>query len=471
MTQRVAIAALALLVAGCAGRTPAPVEPARDLSAEDLMLLNRVTWGANASSAREMAATSTQRWLERQLRPSPVDDLPPEAKAQVAAMTITQKPMRELAADDAARRREFRRMSDPEKAKEAKQALQQELTKLAREAMTRAMLRAVYSPWQLREQMTWFWMNHFSVFAAKAEIRVYLADYEEKAIRPRALGRFRDLLEASARHPAMMRYLDNAQNRAGYLNENYARELMELHTLGVDGGYTQKDVQELARVLTGFGLFAFSHAWHDDAPKTLLGEPIRARGERELDEALDRLARHPSTARFVSRKLAVFFVDDEPPPALVERMAAEWARTDGEIGKVLQVVFVSPEFKESLGKKFKDPVHYVYSAVRIAHDGRPMPETVRMLGWLGRLGEPLYLRQTPDGYPLAKSDWSSAGQMAVRFEVARAIGYSAPADMATATPGALPVAFGEATRAMLEKANSNREKNFLLLASPEFMLR
>ena len=227
-------------------------------------------------------------------------------------------------------------MSDPAKAKEAQQALQQDLNKLSREAMTRSVLRAVYSPWQLREQMTWFWMNHFSVFAGKAEIRVYLADYEEKAIRPNALGRFRDLLEASARHPAMLRYLDNAQNRAGYLNENYARELMELHTLGVDGGYTQKDVQELARVLTGFGLFAFSRAWHDDGPKTLLGQPIRARGERELDEALDRLARHPSTARFVSRKLAVFFVADEPPAALVERMAAEWARTDGDIAAVLR---------------------------------------------------------------------------------------------------------------------------------------
>jgi uncharacterized protein (DUF1800 family) len=470
MTQRVAIAALALLLAACAA--PRTREPARELGAEDLMLLNRVTWGANASSARDMAAaTSTERWLARQLRPPKGDGLPPEAKAQVAAMTITQKPMRELASEAAARRREFRRMSDPAKAKEAQQALQQDLNKLAREAMTRSMLRAAYSPWQLREQMTWFWMNHFSVFAAKAEIRVYLGDYEEQAIRPHALGRFRDLLEASARHPAMLRYLDNAQNRAGYLNENYARELMELHTLGVDGGYTQKDVQELARVLTGFGLFAFSHAWHDDAPKTLLGEPIRARGERELDEALDRLARHPSTARFVSRKLAVFLVADEPSAALVEAMAAEWARTDGEIAAVLRLALGSAEFRSSLNKKFKDPVHYVYSALRIAYDGQPLPEPARVLGWLGRLGEPLYLRQTPDGYPLARGDWSSAGQMAARFEVARAIGYGAPATMATAAPAALPVAFGEATRATLEKASSTQERNFLLLASPEFMLR
>jgi uncharacterized protein (DUF1800 family) len=466
--RALALAGATLLLASCASRGPEPSEPARDLSAEELMLLNRVTWGANASSARQMAATSTERWLERQLRPPKGDDLPAEAKATVAAMTITQRPMRELATEQAGRRREFRRMSDPAKAKEAQQALQQDLNKLARETMTRSVLRAVYSPWQLREQMTWFWMNHFSVFAGKAEMRVYLADYEEKAIRPYALGRFRDLLGATARHPAMLRYLDNAQNRAGYLNENYARELMELHTLGVDGGYTQKDVQELARVLTGFGLFAFSHAWHDDAPKTLLGEPIRARGERELDEALDRLARHPSTARFVSRKLAVFFVDDEPPAALVERMATEWAKTDGDIAAVLRLAFGSPEFRSSLNKKFKDPAHYVYSAARIAYDDRPMPEPGRVLFWLGRLGEPLYLRQTPDGYPLARGDWSSAGQMAVRFEVARAIGYVAPADLG---PGTMRVSLGEPTRAALEKASSAQERNFLFLASPEFMQR
>src|SRR6185503_13848850 len=337
------------------------------------------------------------RWLERQLRPPQGDDMPAEAKALVAAMTITQRPMRELATEQAGKRREFRRMSDPAKAKEAQQALQQELNRLAREAMTRSVLRAVYSPWQLREQMTWFWMNHFSVFAGKAETRVYLADYEEKAIRPNSLGRFRDLLGATARHPAMLRYLDNAQNRAGHINENYARE---------------------------------------------------------LDEALDRLARHPSTARFVSRKLAVFFVADEPPAALIERMAGEWARTDGDIAALLRIVFASDEFRSSLNQKFKDPVHYVYSAVRIAYDGRPMPEPGRVLLWLGRLGEPLYLRQTPDGYPLARGDWSSAGQMAARFEVARAIGYAAPALEA----GAMRVSLGEPTRAALEKASSAQER-------------
>src|SRR5262245_5517601 len=351
--RRTSLLALTLLLAACAGLEK---RDSRVLGSDELALLNRVTWGANATSARDMAATSTERWLARQLKPPKDDGLPAEMKAQVAAMKISQRSARELGEEAATQRQAFRR-SDEMRRKEAQQAYQQELTRLAREAMTRSVLRSVYSPWQLREQMSWFWMNHFNVFAPKAEVRAYLADYEEKAIRPNALGRFRDLLGATAHHPAMLRYLDNAQNRAGHLNENYARELMELHTLGVDGGYTQHDVQELARVLTGHGLFRYSQAWHDDAPKTLLGAPIRARGERELDEALDRLARHPSTARFVSRKLAVFFVADEPPPALVERMSAEWARTDGDIAAVLRTMFASEEFRGSLNAKFKDPVH------------------------------------------------------------------------------------------------------------------
>src|SRR5439155_12003753 len=220
----------------------------------DFLLLNRVTWGANPSSAREFAGVGPARYLEAQLQPAQEAALPPEVQAQVDAMTITQRPVDELAKEMESRRKGLDLLRNDEEKKAAQQAYQQELTRLGREAMTRSLLRALYSPWQLREQMTWFWMNHFNVFAGKAEVRAYLGDYEEKAIRPYALGRFRELLGAVAHHPAMLRYLDNAQNGAGRLNENYARELMELHTLGVDGGYTQKDVQELARVLTGHAL-------------------------------------------------------------------------------------------------------------------------------------------------------------------------------------------------------------------------
>src|SRR2546422_934335 len=326
---------LLLLVASCAGGPGGAPEPGS--RGDDLLLLNRVTWGANPSSARELARMGPERYLEAQLRPAQEAALPPEVQAQVDAMTITQRPVDELAKEMESRRKGLDLLRNDDEKKAAQQAYQQELTRLGREAAARMLLRALYSPWQLREQMTWFWMNHFNVFQYKANLRVLVADYEERAIRPHALGRFRELLGATARHPAMLIYLDNAQNAANRINENYARELMELHTLGVDGGYTQRDVQELARILTGFSVNfdrempKFIPGRHDYGDKLLLGRTIRGRGAAEVDEALDLLARHPATARFICRKLALFFVSDDPSEALVEQMATrfEIARTLG----------------------------------------------------------------------------------------------------------------------------------------------
>ena len=471
-----------LLLAGCATQPPAPLSP------QQVLFVDRVTWGINAATVREAARLGPEAWLARQLGPPAADDLPPKAAEQVAAMTITQRPVLALAAELGERRRGFLAMGDAAEKKKAQQDFQQELTRLGREAAARSALRALYSPWQLREHMTWFWMNHFNVFMFKAEVRATVGDYEEAAIRPNALGSFRSLLGAAAKHPAMLRYLDNAQNAAGKLNENFARELMELHTLGADGGYTQQDVQELARVLTGFGivtresfgmgraysaqylrdgLFEFNPKRHDYGPKTLLGAPIRARGAAELDEALDLLARHPSTARFVSRKLALFFVSDEPSQQLVEAMAKSWSQTDGDIPAVLRTLLGSEEFRQSLGKKFKDPVHYVFSAVRLASDGETVPDTNRILGALGRMGQPLYARPTPDGYPMTRAAWSSAGQMATRFEIARAMAYAGPWRIDPAMEKAL----APATQKALEAAATPQERKLLYLSSPEFMHR
>jgi len=317
-------------------------------------------------------------------------------------------------------------------------------------------------------------MNHFSVFQFKGPLRALVADYEERAIRPRALGRFRELAGATARHPAMLIYLDNARNSAGRLNENYARELMELHTLGVDGGYTQSDVEALARILTGWSLdlaggelSRFYPRRHDFGDKVLLGRTIRGRGAAELDEALDILARHPSTARFVSRKLATFLVADEPPAALVERMAQTFSASDGDIAQVLRTLFVSPEFRASLGGKFKDPQHYALSALRLVLDQRPLPDAQPVIGALARMGEPLYARATPDGYPLTRTDWASPGQLATRFEIARGIAYR----VSVRIPMELVASVGDATRETLAKAASPQEWNLLLLSSPEFMQR
>src|SRR5262245_15056008 len=482
---------MAVLLAACAGAPPVVPPPARQLpsytAAEQLLLLDRLTWGANAAAAREMERLGAAQWIERQLKAPATDDLPPEAAELVASLNISRRTALELAGELARKQSGYMGMDNAMQKTMEQDAYYGELQRYARESAVRSLLRAVYSPWQLREQMTWFWVNHFSVSAASGEVGATVGDYEQNAVRPHVLGRFRDLLGAVAKHPAMLRYLENAENAFGHLNENYARELMELHTLGVDGGYTQKDVQELARLLTGFGvsardpsrwslrspryvregMFEFNPKRHDYGDKVLLGKPIRASGVGELDEALDRLASHPSTARSLSRKLAVFLVADEPPAALVERMAAVWMKTDGNIAEVVREAVYSEELKASLHSKFKDPVQYVYSALRLADDGQSMQNPWQALQWLRRMGQSTYARVSPDGYPLTRDAWAGAGQLTARFEVARAIAYEANARV----DGSMSAPLGAATRKPLDSAASPEERTLLLLASPEFMRR
>src|SRR3954462_1906839 len=430
--------AAVFFLAGCASAPPSapprpalvPIEWREDSRALQIAVLNRVSWGANRTTFDQIAAVGSARWLARQLEPAPAA-LPAEAQAAIDAMTLSRRPIEDIASELERQRRAFQTLPEGEK-KADRQAYQQELGRLGREAQARTLLRAIYAPNQLQEHMTWFWMNHFNVYQFKGPLRALIGDYEERAIRPHALGRFRDLLDATARHPAMLIYLDNARNSAGRINENYARELMELHTLGVGGGYSQRDVQELARVLTGFGVdpqsasFHFYPRRHDPGTKALLGTTIRNGGAGELDQALDLLARHPATARFIRRKLAVFFVADEPPPALVERMTQTFGATDGDIAQVLRTLFVSPEFRASLGAKFKDPMHYTISALPLVLASRPLPAAQPVIGALARMGQPLFARPTPDGYPLTRTDWASAGQLTARFEIARGIAYRVP---------------------------------------------
>jgi len=236
------------------------------------------------------------------------------------------------------------------------------------------------------------------------------------------------------------------------------------------------------------GLFEFHPNRHDYGPKTFLGQPIQARGLAETDEALDRLARAPATARFISRKLAVYFVADEPPPALVDRMAATFTRSDGDIAATLQTLFESREFAASLGRKFRDPVHYVVAGVRLAYDERVVLNTTPMIGWINRMGETLYAHETPDGYPLNEAAWASAGQMNTRFEIARAIGTGGAVLFRTDDKAPLekppfpPLAESRAVHALqpglsadtqqaLAQAKNPPEWNTFLLASPELMRR
>lgn len=468
--------------------------------------VDRITWGASDSQVQRARRVGWDAFLNQQLAAAggPMSE---QLQARIALMTISSEPLDSLLLRLEDRRKAADATLEDEQKKAAQQAYQQELNRLAREAMSRHVLRAVYSPNQVLEQMTWFWANHFSVHQNKHNLRAMLGDYEG-TLRSHALGPFRALLGAVSRHPAMLRYLDNEQNAVGHLNENYARELMELHTLGVDGGYTQADVQELARVLTGVGvslsgapttarrelqafivrsgLFEFNPNRHDFGAKELLGRPIRARGLAELDEALDRLASHPSTARLICRKLALFWMSDAPPQAVTDAMGRTFLQTGGHIAQVLRTLFTQPDFWGA--RKFKDPMRYIISAVRAAYDQRAILNANPIVGWLGRMGEQPYGRQTPDGYPLESAAWSSAGQMTTRFEIARAIGSGRaglfradepgatdqPAFPQLATPlyyGWRAATLGASTRAALAQATSPQEWNTFLLSSPEFMQR
>lgn len=409
------------------------------------LLLNRLTWGENASSMAAMQSLGMDKYLYQQLLAKNAQ-LPEPVQKQIDAMTISQKPFGTLMQELDQQRRAAAEMKGTDDS--LRKAYQQELTRLAREAASRSVLRATYSSNQLLEQMNWFWMNHFNVSNRKENLRAMLGDFEESAIRPQALGNFRALLRATVFHPAMLRYLDNEHNAANKINENYARELMELHTMGVGSGYTQADVQELARVLTGvginlrpaqtpakleqqpnfvrIGLTEFNPRRHDFGDKTILGVTIKGRGIAEVEQVIDLLSRQPATAKFISRKLAMYFVSDEPSQALIDSMAATFLRSDGDIPSVLQTMFYAPEFIASLGKKFKDPVHYVIASVRLAYDGSPIANTAPILNWINTLGQQANGHQTPDGYPLHEMAWSSAAQMAARFDIARAIARGTP---------------------------------------------
>lgn len=500
------------LLAGCAatGDRAAGTPGAASITAAQLpAAVNRVSWGINQRTWQQAQTMGYDAWLEHQLRPAPAV-LPAAAQAQIEGLTITTTPLPQLVAELEQQRKDADKITDDDEQKTAKKAYQQAMNNVAREAATRSLLRDLYSPNQLQEQMTWFWMNHFNIYAGKSYLRALVGDYEETAIRPHALGKFRDLLGATLRHPAMLRYLDNEQNAANRINENYARELMELHTLGVDGGYSQRDVQELARILTGVGvnltgneprvkkelqsqyvrsgLFEFNPNRHDYGNKQFLGQPVKGRGLAEVDEALDRLSRSPATARFISHKLAVYFVADEPPPALVTRMAAVFQSSDGDIAAVLRAMLTSTEFGQSLGKKFKDPIHYVVSALRLTYEEKVVLNTGPMAVWINRMAQPLYGRQTPDGYALTQPGWASPGQMTTRFEIAKAIGSGnaglfktegpQPQERAAFPQLASPFYYqqlqptlGPKTRQALEQAASPQEWNTLLLSSPELMHR
>jgi uncharacterized protein (DUF1800 family) len=470
--------------------------PARaaDYDARIIHVLNRLAFGPTLDDFNYVKTIGVERYIAEQLDPAAIEE--PIALRFALAELDTR------GLDAAALRQLYGPLRTVDGVRPTLAEIRSQQVRAARvvrQAEAARVLEAVLSRRQLQQVMVNFWFNHFNIFAGDGLDRIWIGNYEDEAIRPYALGRFRDLLFAVAKHPAMLVYLDNTQNVARGLNENYAREVMELHTLGVDGGYTQNDVTTLARVFTGWrvnppnsvefpGVAAvFEGADHDYGPKVFLGRRLLAQGRAEGEEALDMLARSPATARHISYELAQYFVADTPPPALVERLAVRFLATGGDIRMVLATLFASSEFWDSAGLKYKTPYEYAISAVRAA--GIPVNNVRPLLGWMGRLGMPLYGCQTPDGYQDTEAAWLSpeATMQRINFAVALARGFlplgAEPETAGTGRqhdrpdpvdPGRLDEIFGAtlspSTRAVVAAAPPVL-RAALILGSPDFMHR
>jgi len=369
---------------------------------------------------------------------------------------------------------------------------------------TAAILRAVYSQRQLYELIVDFWSNHFNIYIAKGNGFVLKPTDDREVIRKHALGKFRDLLGASAHSPAMLFYLDNQANRKGKPDENYARELLELHTLGVDGGYSEKDVVELARALTGWsisgidsdqpGEFQFRAQQHDDSEKNVMGMKLPAKGgQKDVETILDMLADHPNTMKYVCGKIAKRFISDSPPASVVQKGVAAWVASKGDLKTVFGAILHSDEFKQSAGQKLKRPFEFIAGACRSlgadVNVGRPMLEYFR------HMGQPLFFWQPPNGYPDVKGAWFESSSLLARwnFGLQLATG-SLPGNTIDITKLALPTGAGRisgdlidtlslrllgsplpaATQTTLQPFVNDKQVNILialLLASPLYQVR
>lgn len=493
--RRFVLGSGATLVAGLllARRAPAASEAA-PLSAEERALhaLNRLGYGPTPQDRSAIAEQGAQAWLDRFLAEQLQSErlaLPTPLAERLSSLEV----LRLSPVEAIHRHREVQQLARRLRADAEGQAVPDELRAarerqraLQQQAGAARLLRAQQSPAQLSEVLTEFWFNHFNVYAGKAPVGLLVADYEQHAIRPHVLGRFRDMLGATARHPAMLIYLDNAQSTGGDrqgrggLNENYARELMELHTLGVDGGYSQQDVTELARMLTGWGLdgraiaaggpgagFRFEPRRHDTGVKTWLGHRVAPNGQAEGELALDVLARHPATARHLAYKFAQAFVADAPPPALVRRLAESFQTSDGDLHALTRTLLRSDEFwsREAYQAKFKTPYQYLLSSLR-ALDLAPA-EAQPLLTALAQAGQPLYGAATPDGYKSTAQAWRSPEALTQRVQLAATLGARSgvSAQQLGDTLGGLVTASTRRTLA----AEPAPQQLALLLASPDFM--
>jgi uncharacterized protein (DUF1800 family) len=435
-----------LIVAGVSPMVATPasaLDPdtarARALTPRDSALhaLNRLAYGPRPGEVERVAALGVMQWIDRQLAPDALDDrLLAEREEEFRLLRYDSGDLARLYATTKQQRRERKReVMEPD-------ALQMQGRSLGREFEQLAVVRAALSERQLYEVVVDFWTNHFNVFFGKGANRAFTPSYIEAAIRPHALGKFEDLLITTAKSPAMLFYLDNWQSvspssppgpgvrRPKGINENYARELLELHTLGVDGGYTQQDVIAVARILTGWSIrrprqgggFEF-HDWaHDRGEKQVLG--VRFQAGHGMDEGirlLTLLANHPATMHHVSRRLCQRLVSDDPPDGCVDDAVAAWKRSRGDMREVARAILHGPDFwaPENVRAKVKTPLEFVVSALR-AVGGDP-DTTPRLAQVVARLGQPLYRHAAPDGYPEREDAWVNSGALLDRMNTGVAL--------------------------------------------------
>ena len=429
-----ALAAVAAGIIAIRADGLAQQSPARELSTDEQIahVLSRLAFGARPGDAERMKQMGVDRWIAEQLTPERIADKGVEAAlwpivswsrgpmsidAQMAMAGPTQAPITSI-------------VENPRGG--TMSVTVNYVPPVDEHFYAGKIIRAEMSERQLAEVMADFWENHFSVYRDKMPQFDALMVLSRDAIRPRALGKFRDLLGAVTHTPAMQYYLDNSSSTVAGLNENYARELLELHTLGVDGGFTERDVGEVARALTGWGyapvfarngyparLFAFTSADHDTAEKTILGRRLPSgRGIPDGEEVLDMLAAHPSTARFIATKLARHFVSDSPPPSLVDRAAARFTATQGDIAEVVRAIVTSPEFfsRAAFRAKVKTPFEFVVSARRAY--GMPVDTSTATVAAIEGMGQPMWGRRSPDGWPDRAEYWMNSGAMLNRLSFA-----------------------------------------------------
>ena len=459
-------------------------------------VLNRMGFGARPGDIEAVQKVGIRQYIEQQLHPEDIKDTRADDRvAHLTSLRLTRDQVFEQYPEPGQLMSDLGLRNPGENATPADQQMARRKVEeymmvnnlgrpqqLLQQLVTNRIVRGVYSERQLQEVMTDFWFNHFNIYWDKGADRWLTTDFEMKVIRPRVFGKFKDLLLATAQSPAMLFYLDNhlssvpdprveerrkrinrpvADRRTG-INENYARELMELHTMGVDGGYNQKDVSEVARAFTGWTInqprqnanFVFRPEMHDRGEKLVLDHKISNGGMQDGLKVIDILAHHPSTARFISTKLVRRFVSDNPPQSLIDKVAATYTKTDGDIREMLRTIFFSDEFMspQNYGDKMKTPLEYVVSSIR-ALDGDTAGDQ-QLARVMQQMGQPLYQYQAPTGFPDRADQWMSDGALVARLNFA-----------VTLTAGRLPD-----TRVSLN-GFKDAQAAALYIGSPDFQKR